>query len=250
MLQPEPVEGHSPHRTCHPFTSAPRSIRTVRKSLWPCWSADAIPSSTSNSAPSEKCRRRGCHAGPRCHHPADSSHGHGGCEGAGDQCFILSSRRCPARRCANFRRRSGGSSGRTPAPARPFYSAKLADRYPAGRSRRPGYAALHRQGRASRQPGKNSSLRRLHGLCGRRDRPSAPDVGHHRSPHEPGQQSEGCRMGRQNRRPGLFCLGLRPGDRVVHCLNYSCLDGGVTDHLALEAAGPAWSRSGWATPGI
>jgi phenylacetate-CoA ligase len=31
--------------------------------------------------------------------------------------------------------------------------------------------------------------------------------------------------------------GLRPGDRVVHCLNYCLWTGGVTDHLILEAAG-------------
>lgn len=31
--------------------------------------------------------------------------------------------------------------------------------------------------------------------------------------------------------------GLRPGDRVIHCLNYCLWTGGVTDHLILEAAG-------------
>lgn len=35
----------------------------------------------------------------------------------------------------------------------------------------------------------------------------------------------------------MFASGLRPGDRVVHCLNYCLWTGGVTDHLALEAAG-------------
>ncbi len=35
----------------------------------------------------------------------------------------------------------------------------------------------------------------------------------------------------------LFASGLRPGDRVVHCLNYCMWTGGVTDHMALEAAG-------------
>ena len=34
-----------------------------------------------------------------------------------------------------------------------------------------------------------------------------------------------------------FCAGLRPGDRVVHCLNYCMWTGGVTDHMTLEAAG-------------
>ena len=34
-----------------------------------------------------------------------------------------------------------------------------------------------------------------------------------------------------------FAAGLRPGDRVVHCLNYCLWTGGVTDHLTLEAAG-------------
>jgi phenylacetate-CoA ligase len=31
--------------------------------------------------------------------------------------------------------------------------------------------------------------------------------------------------------------GLRPGHRVIHCLNYCLWTGGVTDHLILEAAG-------------
>jgi phenylacetate-CoA ligase len=31
--------------------------------------------------------------------------------------------------------------------------------------------------------------------------------------------------------------GLKPGHRVVHCLNYQMWMGGVTDHLALEASG-------------
>jgi phenylacetate-CoA ligase len=35
----------------------------------------------------------------------------------------------------------------------------------------------------------------------------------------------------------MFAAGLRPGDRVVHCLNYCMWTGGVTDHLTLEAAG-------------
>ena len=36
---------------------------------------------------------------------------------------------------------------------------------------------------------------------------------------------------------GMRAAGLRPGDRVVHCLNYQLWTGGVTDHLILEAAG-------------
>jgi len=35
----------------------------------------------------------------------------------------------------------------------------------------------------------------------------------------------------------MFAAGARPGDRVVHCLNYCLWTGGVTDHLMLEAAG-------------
>jgi phenylacetate-CoA ligase len=35
----------------------------------------------------------------------------------------------------------------------------------------------------------------------------------------------------------MFAAGARPGDRVVHCLNYCLWTGGVTDHLTLEAAG-------------
>ncbi|WP_233575839.1 phenylacetate--CoA ligase family protein [Noviherbaspirillum saxi] len=35
----------------------------------------------------------------------------------------------------------------------------------------------------------------------------------------------------------LYASGLRPKDRVVHCLNYCMWTGGVTDHLALEATG-------------
>ena len=31
--------------------------------------------------------------------------------------------------------------------------------------------------------------------------------------------------------------GLRPGDLVIHCLNYQMWTGGVTDHLSLEATG-------------
>ena len=34
-----------------------------------------------------------------------------------------------------------------------------------------------------------------------------------------------------------FAAGLRPGDRVVHCLNYCMWTGGVTDHLTLEETG-------------
>jgi phenylacetate-CoA ligase len=35
----------------------------------------------------------------------------------------------------------------------------------------------------------------------------------------------------------MFAAGVRPGDRVVHCLNYCLWTGGVTDHLTLEEAG-------------
>jgi phenylacetate-CoA ligase len=35
----------------------------------------------------------------------------------------------------------------------------------------------------------------------------------------------------------MYAAGLRPGDRVVHCLNYCLWTGGVTDHMILEAAG-------------
>jgi phenylacetate-CoA ligase len=34
-----------------------------------------------------------------------------------------------------------------------------------------------------------------------------------------------------------FAAGLRPGDRVVHCLNYCMWTGGLTDHMTLESAG-------------
>lgn len=34
-----------------------------------------------------------------------------------------------------------------------------------------------------------------------------------------------------------YAAGLRPGDRVVHCLNYQLWAGGVTDHLSLERTG-------------
>jgi phenylacetate-CoA ligase len=34
-----------------------------------------------------------------------------------------------------------------------------------------------------------------------------------------------------------FSAGLRPGDRVIHCLNYCMWTGGVTDHMTLEEAG-------------
>lgn len=36
-----------------------------------------------------------------------------------------------------------------------------------------------------------------------------------------------------------FSAGLRPSDRVVHCLNYCQWTGGVTDHMTLEEAGAA-----------
>lgn len=36
---------------------------------------------------------------------------------------------------------------------------------------------------------------------------------------------------------GMFASGLRPGDRVVHCLNYCLWTGGLTDHMILEASG-------------
>lgn len=35
----------------------------------------------------------------------------------------------------------------------------------------------------------------------------------------------------------FYASGLRPNDRVVHCLNYCLWTGGLTDHLNLEAAG-------------
>lgn len=35
----------------------------------------------------------------------------------------------------------------------------------------------------------------------------------------------------------LFAAGLRPTDRVIHCLNYCLWTGGLTDHLSLEATG-------------
>ena len=35
----------------------------------------------------------------------------------------------------------------------------------------------------------------------------------------------------------MFAAGLRPSDRVVHCLNYCVWTGGLTDHLSLEATG-------------
>lgn len=35
----------------------------------------------------------------------------------------------------------------------------------------------------------------------------------------------------------MYASGLRPRDRVVHCLNYCLWTGGVTDHMTLEAAG-------------
>ncbi len=36
---------------------------------------------------------------------------------------------------------------------------------------------------------------------------------------------------------GMYASGLRPGHRVVHCLNYCMWTGGLTDHLALEGTG-------------
>ncbi|VVN65650.1 phenylacetate--CoA ligase family protein [Pseudomonas fluorescens] len=36
-----------------------------------------------------------------------------------------------------------------------------------------------------------------------------------------------------------YSAGLRPSDRVVHCLNYCQWTGGVTDHMTLEEAGAA-----------
>jgi phenylacetate-CoA ligase len=35
----------------------------------------------------------------------------------------------------------------------------------------------------------------------------------------------------------FFAAGLRPTDRVIHCLNYCMWSGGLTDHLSLEAVG-------------
>ncbi len=35
----------------------------------------------------------------------------------------------------------------------------------------------------------------------------------------------------------FYAAGLRPGDRVIHCLNYQLWAGGVTDHLSLERVG-------------
>lgn len=34
-----------------------------------------------------------------------------------------------------------------------------------------------------------------------------------------------------------YAAGLRPGDRVIHCLNYQLWAGGLTDHLSLERTG-------------
>ena len=36
---------------------------------------------------------------------------------------------------------------------------------------------------------------------------------------------------------GNWASGLRPANRVVHCLNYQMWTGGVTDHMSLEATG-------------
>ncbi len=44
----------------------------------------------------------------------------------------------------------------------------------------------------------------------------------------------------QTARIGARCFraaGLKPGDTIVHCLNYQMWMGGVTDHLSLETAG-------------
>src|SRR5690606_32201545 len=38
---------------------------------------------------------------------------------------------------------------------------------------------------------------------------------------------------------GFYAAGLRPSDRVVHCLNYQMWTGGVTDHMSLEGTGAA-----------
>lgn len=35
----------------------------------------------------------------------------------------------------------------------------------------------------------------------------------------------------------FFASGLRPADRVIHCLNYCMWSGGVTDHMSLESTG-------------
>lgn len=35
----------------------------------------------------------------------------------------------------------------------------------------------------------------------------------------------------------FYAAGLRPSDRVIHCLNYCMWTGGLTDHMNLEAAG-------------
>ncbi len=35
----------------------------------------------------------------------------------------------------------------------------------------------------------------------------------------------------------FYSSGLRPEDRVIHCLNYCMWSGGVTDHMSLEATG-------------
>ena len=37
----------------------------------------------------------------------------------------------------------------------------------------------------------------------------------------------------------FYAAGLRPSDRVVHCLNYQLWTGGVTDHMSLEGTGAA-----------
>jgi len=36
---------------------------------------------------------------------------------------------------------------------------------------------------------------------------------------------------------GMYASGLRPSDRVIHCLNYQLWTGGVTDHMTLEETG-------------
>jgi phenylacetate-CoA ligase len=35
----------------------------------------------------------------------------------------------------------------------------------------------------------------------------------------------------------FYAAGLRPGDRVIHCLNYQLWAGGITDHFSLERVG-------------
>ena len=35
----------------------------------------------------------------------------------------------------------------------------------------------------------------------------------------------------------MYCAGARPGERIVHCLNFQLWTGGVTDHMIIEASG-------------